>query len=1030
MAKSTLRPTRAAKRTARPAAKVVGRNAAKPATRPPTKTNPAAPSRSVSRAKVAAKRALKQAAKPITKPVTKRAARPVVKQPAKPVTKPVTPAHARQAMAKSARATPVLSARPSSARPSSARPSAAKPRTAKAGDTSAVAKWVYAFGGGKAEGRAGMRDFLGGKGANLAEMANLGLPVPPGFTIITDVCGYFYAHDKSYPAGLRAQVEAALVEVGRLVGGKTFGDAVNPLLVSVRSGARASMPGMMDTVLNLGLNDITVEALAQQSGDRRFAYDSYRRFIGMYANVVLGLDHQVFEELLDEHKDVHGYMLDTDLDAGDWAELVERYKERVAEEHGTAFPQDAHAQLWGAVGAVFGSWMNQRAITYRRLHAIPESWGTAVTVQAMVFGNRGETSATGVAFTRNPSTGEKRLYGEFLINAQGEDVVAGIRTPQEITEAARQESGSDKPSLERAMPAAFAELTRIYGLLEKHYRDMQDLEFTVEEGRLWMLQTRAGKRTGKAALRIAVELANEGLISRDEAVTRVDPGSLDQLLHPTIDPSAVRKIIATGLPASPGAATGEIVFSSDEAELMKSQGRKVVLVRVETSPEDIHGMHAAEGILTTRGGMTSHAAVVARGMGKPCVSGAGALRVDYAANVLSAGGITLRKGDIITIDGSTGQVLAGRVAMVEPALSGEFTTLMEWADKARRLQVRANADTPNDARVAMRFGAEGIGLCRTEHMFFDAERIRAVREMILAGDEASRRDALGKLLPMQRNDFVELFTIMGGLPVTIRLLDPPLHEFLPHSEAEIAEVAIAMGADPKKLSDRARELEEFNPMLGFRGCRLAIAYPEIAEMQARAIFEAAVEAGRRTGKPVVPEVMVPLIATRKEFELVKAHIDRMAEEVTRETGVAIDYQVGTMIELPRAALKADDIAASAEFFSYGTNDLTQTTFGISRDDAASFLGAYMAKGILPVDPFVSIDREGVGELVRIATERGRRVRKDLKLGICGEHGGDPASIAFCHEVGLDYVSCSPFRVPIARLAAAQAALGRAAASTA
>jgi pyruvate, orthophosphate dikinase len=1001
MAKSTLRRTRVAKKPARPGAKASRTTAAKPAPRPSAKPGPAARPRSASR--------------------TKRAA--------KPAAKPVTPAKARHSKPKSARAAPAASAKPSAAKTRIAKTRIAKARLAKAHGAPAVAKWVYPFGGGKAEGRAGMRDLLGGKGANLAEMANLGLPVPPGFTITTDVCAYFYARDKTYPGELKAQVEAALVAAGRLAGGKTFGDAANPLLVSVRSGARASMPGMMDTVLNLGLNDITVEALARQSGDRRFAYDSYRRFIGMYANVVLGLDHALFEELLDEHKDAHGYMEDTDLDADDWAELVARYKERV-EEEGAPFPQDPHAQLWGAIGAVFGSWMNQRAITYRRLHAIPESWGTAVNVQAMVFGNRGETSATGVAFTRNPSTGEKRLYGEFLINAQGEDVVAGIRTPQEITEVARQESGSDKPSLERAMPAAFAELTRIYGLLEKHYRDMQDLEFTVEEGKLWMLQTRSGKRTGKAALRIAVELANEGLISRDEAVTRVDPGALDQLLHPTIDPGAERKIIATGLPASPGAATGEIVFSSDEAELMKSQGRKVILVRVETSPEDIHGMHAAEGILTTRGGMTSHAAVVARGMGKPCVSGAGALRVDYATNVLSAGGVTLRKGAIITIDGSTGQVLAGRVPMVEPALSGEFATLMEWADKARRLKVRANADTPNDARVAIRFGAEGIGLCRTEHMFFDADRIRAVREMILAGDEASRRAALGKLLPMQRNDFVELFTIMGGLPVTIRLLDPPLHEFLPHTETEIAEVAAAMGADPKKLADRARELEEFNPMLGFRGCRLAIAYPEIAEMQARAIFEAAVEAGRRTGKPVVPEVMVPLIATRKEFDLVKASIDHMAQAVTRETGVAIDYQVGTMIELPRAALLADDIAASAEFFSYGTNDLTQTTFGISRDDAASFLGAYTAKGILPVDPFVSIDREGVGELVRIATERGRRVRKDLKLGICGEHGGDPASIAFCHEVGLDYVSCSPFRVPIARLAAAQAALGKAAASTA
>jgi len=911
-------------------------------------------------------------------------------------------------------------------KPSLSKPSAIKPAPASA----PAAKWVYAFGGGKAEGRAVMRDLLGGKGANLAEMANLGLPVPPGFTITTEVCSYFYGHDKTYPKALQSEVEAALVAVGKIAGGKTFGNADNPLLVSVRSGARASMPGMMDTVLNLGLNDVTVEALAKNSGDRRFAYDSYRRFITMYGNVVLGLDHHVFEEILDEHKDVNGYMLDTDLDADDWAELVARYKARIEEQRGAPFPQDPHAQLWGAVGAVFGSWMNHRAITYRRLHAIPESWGTAVNVQAMVFGNMGDTSATGVAFTRNPSTGEKRLYGEFLINAQGEDVVAGIRTPQEITEIARQESGSEKPSLEQTMPATFAELSQICGRLEEHYRDMQDLEFTVEQGKLWMLQTRAGKRTGKAALRIAVELANEGLIDRNEAVTRVDPSALDQLLHPTIDPNAHRQVIASGLPASPGAASGEIVFFSDEAELMKTQGRKVILVRIETSPEDIHGMHAAEGILTTRGGMTSHAAVVARGMGKPCVSGAGVIRVDYAANTLTAGGKTLRKGEVITIDGSSGQVLAGKVAMQESALSGEFSTLMGWADKARKLKVRANADTPNDARVAIRFGAEGIGLCRTEHMFFDANRIRAVREMILADDEKSRRAALAKLLPMQRDDFIELFEIMGGLPVTIRLLDPPLHEFLPHTEAEIAEVATAMNADPRKLADRSRGLQEFNPMLGFRGCRLAIVYPEIAEMQARAIFQAAVEAGKRTGKPVVPEVMVPLIATKMEFDLVKARIDAMAKAVSEETEMKLDYQVGTMIELPRAALKAGEIAETAEFFSYGTNDLTQTTFGISRDDAASFLGAYTGLGIFPTDPFVSIDREGVGELVKIATERGRKTRPNLKLGICGEHGGDPASVAFCHEIGLDYVSCSPFRVPIARLAAAQAALGKGTASTA
>jgi pyruvate,orthophosphate dikinase len=799
--------------------------------------------------------------------------------------------------------------------------SATRADAAVKSNPTASQQWVYTFGDGKAEGDAKMRDLLGGKGANLAEMANLGLPVPPGFTITTEVCTYFYANGKSYPPELAAQVTAALTHIGKLTG-KTFGDARDPLLVSVRSGARASMPGMMDTVLNLGLNDQTVETLARKSGDNRFAYDSYRRFITMYSDVVLGLDHHHFEEILDDHKEHKGYVLDTDLDADDWVELVQRYKERVKEELGQDFPQDPDDQLWGAIGAVFGSWMNQRAITYRRLHNIPESWGTAVNVQAMVFGNMGETSATGVAFTRNPSTGEKRLYGEFLVNAQGEDVVAGIRTPQEITEAARKAAHSDKPSMEQAMPKAFAELERIYGLLERHYRDMQDLEFTVEQGKLWMLQTRSGKRTAKAALRIAVELANEGLIGKEEAVTRVDPAALDQLLHPTIDPKAERKVIATGLPASPGAASGEIVFSSDEAETLKAQGHKVILVRIETSPEDIHGMHASEGILTTRGGMTSHAAVVARGMGKPCVSGAGAIRVDYAANTLSAGSVTLKKGDILTIDGSSGQVLAGKVPMLEPELSGEFSTLMGWADAVRKLGVRANADTPTDARVALKFGAEGIGLCRTEHMFFDEGRIRAVREMILSDDEKSRRGALAKLLPMQRADFVDLFEIMQGLPVTIRLLDPPLHEFLPHTQAEIDEVAQAMNADPRKLADRARELHEFNPMLGFRGCRLAIAYPEIAEMQARAIFEAAVEAGKRTKKPVVPEIMVPLIATRVEFDLVKARIDAMAEAVAKDTKVKVDYQVGTMIELPRAALMAGEIAETAEFFSYGTNDPT------------------------------------------------------------------------------------------------------------
>jgi pyruvate,orthophosphate dikinase len=935
-----------------------------------------------------------------------------------------------------AKSKPSVPARAKAAPPATARKalqkSPAKPAPKPPGKTAATkpaaeavksGKWVFTFGDGKAEGKAGLRDLLGGKGANLAEMANLGLPVPPGFTIPTSVCTYFYAHDKSYPKELKAQVEKALDHVGKLAG-KAFGDAKNPLLVSVRSGGRASMPGMMDTVLNLGLNDKTVEALAEMSGDRRFAYDSYRRFITMYSDVVLGFEHHHFEDILDTFKDGQGYSLDTDLTGDDWVDVVGRYKDAVARETGQDFPQDPHAQLWGAIGAVFSSWMNARAVTYRRLHDIPESWGTAVNVQAMVFGNMGETSATGVAFTRNPSTGESKLYGEFLINAQGEDVVAGIRTPQDITEYARQESGSDKASMEVAMPEAFKELTRIYTLLEKHYRDMQDMEFTVEQGKLWMLQTRGGKRTAKAALRIAVELANEGLISKKDAVSRIDPASLDQLLHPTIDPSATRDVIATGLPASPGAAAGEIVFSSDEAAKLQADGRKVILVRIETSPEDIHGMHAAEGILTTRGGMTSHAAVVARGMGKPCVSGCGTIRVDYGRGTMSIGSRTFKTGDVITIDGSLGQVLAGRMPMIEPKLSDEFGTLMGWADSVRKLGVRVNADTPEDARTAIKFGGEGIGLCRTEHMFFEETRIRTVREMILAEDEQARRAALSKLLPMQRADFVELFEIMKGLPVTIRLLDPPLHEFLPHTQAEIEEVARAMNTDPRRLADRARDLAEFNPMLGFRGCRLAIAYPEIAEMQSRAIFEAAVEAEKRTGKAVGLEVMVPLIATKAEFDLVKARIDATAQSVMKETGKKLSYQVGTMIELPRACLMAGDIASTAEFFSFGTNDLTQTTYGISRDDAAGFLGTYIAKGILEIDPFISVDRDGVGELVKIGVARGRKTRPDLKVGICGEHGGDPASVAFCHEIGLDYVSCSPYRVPIARLAAAQAALGK------
>jgi pyruvate,orthophosphate dikinase len=887
-----------------------------------------------------------------------------------------------------------------------------------------MTKRVFSFGDGRAEGDASMRDLLGGKGANLAEMSAIGLPVPPGFTITTETCNRYFADERKFSDGLADEVAAALAKVGAL-SGRTFGAGKSPLLVSVRSGSRASMPGMMDTVLNLGLNDVTVEALAAEANDARFALDSYRRFIQMYGDVVMGVDHDEFSQVLDDAKARGGHEQDTSLSPAEWREVIARYKALIAREAGGEFPQDPHAQLWGAIGAVFGSWKNQRAVTYRRLHSIPESWGTAVNVQAMVFGNMGPTSATGVAFTRNPSTGENALYGEFLVNAQGEDVVAGIRTPQALTEKARLAAGSTEPSLEKLMPKAFAEFREIGRRLERHYGDIQDLEFTVERGKLWMLQARAGKRTTRAAIRIAVEMADEGLITRAQAVARIDPASLDQLLHPTIAPDAVRDVIATGLPASPGAATGEIVFTPDEAETGKALGRDVILVRVETSPEDIHGMHAARGILTARGGMTSHAAVVARGMGKPCVSGAGGLRIDYKTNEMRIGGRVFSRGDVITLDGSSGQVLAGAVQTVQPELSGHFGTLMAWADGLRRMGVRANAETPQDARAARSFGAEGIGLCRTEHMFFDGDRILVMREMILADSEEGRRKALAKLLPMQRQDFVDLFAIMAGYPVTIRLLDPPLHEFLPHTEAEIAEVAASMGVDPEKLRRRTEALREFNPMLGHRGCRLAVSYPEIAEMQARAIFEAAVEAGRIGGKQVVPEVMVPLVGLKRELDFVKARIDAVAAEVGRETGAEFSYLVGTMIELPRAALRADVIAQSAAFFSFGTNDLTQTTFGISRDDAALFLSSYVAKGILERDPFVTLDIEGVGQLIRIASEKGRTARPAIKLGICGEHGGDPASVAFCEKVGLDYVSCSPFRVPIARLAAAQASIERA-----
>ena len=887
-----------------------------------------------------------------------------------------------------------------------------------------MSKWVYAFGDGKADGSAGMKDLLGGKGANLAEMSSLGLPVPPGFTITTEVCAYFHDNGKRYPDALRGQVSEALSQVERLVGA-AFGDSGDPLLVSVRSGARASMPGMMDTVLNLGLNDDTVAGLAGRSGDERFAYDSYRRFIQMYGDVVLGVEHHHFEEILALHKEDRGLDLDTDLTAADWRAVTEAYKAKVLEETGADFPDDPESQVWGAIGAVFGSWTNQRAMTYRRLHGIPDDWGTAVNVQAMVFGNMGEDCATGVAFTRDPSTGENAFYGEYLVNAQGEDVVAGIRTPRHLTVKGKTENNSDMPAMEEVMPAVFKQLDDIRARLETHYRDMQDIEFTVQSGKLYMLQTRGGKRTAPAAIRIAVAMRREGLISKAEAVRRIDPASLDQLLHPTLDPQAAREVIARGLPASPGAACGRIVFSADRAEAAAGDGETVILCRIETSPEDIHGMHAARGILTTRGGMTSHAAVVARGMGRPCVSGAAELRIDDKLGVLRVRDLELKEGDLVTIDGATGEVMRGRVPTVQPELSGDFSTLMGWADEIRSLGIRANADTPSDCRTARGFGAEGIGLCRTEHMFFDAERILAVREMILADTPRQRRQALDKILPMQRRDFVEIFKIMTGLPVTIRLLDPPLHEFLPRGEAELAEVAAVAGVPLDELRARAIKLDEVNPMLGHRGCRLGITYPEIYEMQARAIFEAAAEVAKETGETVDPEIMIPLVSLRRELEILKDLVDRVAKEVMAAHDVTLPYLVGTMIELPRACLTAARIAESAEFFSFGTNDLTQTTFGLSRDDAGNFLGAYEQRGIVEQDPFISLDDEGVGELVEIGATRGRRTRPDIKLGICGEHGGDPASIRFCQKVGLDYVSCSPFRVPIARLAAARAALARA-----
>jgi len=880
-------------------------------------------------------------------------------------------------------------------------------------------KYVYFFGDGKAEGTATMKNLLGGKGANLAEMTNIGIPVPAGFTISTEVCTHYYGNGKRYPEGLKAEVAEHMARTEKVMGA-VFGDRENPLLVSIRSGARVSMPGMMDTVLNLGLNDETIQGLIKQSQNPRFGYDSYRRFIQMYSNVVLGVEGAVLEEILEEKKHAAGVEKDTDLSADELKELVAALKAKVKEVTGSAFPDDPEKQLWGAISAVFNSWDVPRAITYRKLNNISGQWGTAVNVCSMVYGNMGDDCATGVAFTRDPSTGERAFFGEFLVNAQGEDVVAGIRTPQPINKAGHNEAGL--PSMEEVMPEAYSSLVDVYKKLETHYRDMQDIEFTVQKGKLWMLQTRGGKRTAAAAVKIAVDMVSEGLITRDEAIMRVDPAQLDQLLHPMLDPDAPKNVLTKGLPASPGAAYGEVVFSADDAEEAAKLGLKVILVRQETSPEDIHGMHAAQGILTATGGMTSHAAVVARGMGRCCVAGAGELRLDYKMEHFIIGRTVVKKGDIITLDGSTGEVMLGEVPTIEPKLSDDFSTLMEWVDEARRLKVRTNADTPADARQARAFGAEGIGLCRTEHMFFEADRIMAVREMILSDTKAERKKFLDRILPMQRGDFKGLFQEMKGLPVTIRLLDPPLHEFLPQTKRDLQEIAVDMGMSIDDLKHKTESLKEMNPMLGHRGCRLGITYPEIYEMQARAIIEAACELVNDDGYSIVPEIMVPLVGHVKELAYIKERIVKVIDAVIKEKGCELKYLIGTMIELPRAALTADAIAKEAEFFSFGTNDLTQTTLGLSRDDSGQFLPYYVEKGIYNCDPFVAIDQNGVGQLIKMGVDRGRETRPDIKLGICGEHGGDPSSVEFCHNVGLDYVSCSPYRVPIARLAAAQAAL--------
>ena len=880
-------------------------------------------------------------------------------------------------------------------------------------------KWVYNFGAGNAEGDASHKNLLGGKGANLAEMNNIGIPVPPGLTITTEVCNYYYDNSQEYPKELDDQLNVALKNIEKITG-MLFGDPKRPLLLSVRSGARASMPGMMDTVLNLGLNDDTVEGLATESGDERFAYDSYRRFIQMYGDVVLEIDSLEFEEIIENQKEIDHITLDTEVTAQSWKVICKNFKDLVKEKTGNVFPQEPVKQLWGAISAVFNSWMNQRAITYRKLNDIPQSWGTAVNVQAMVFGNMGEDCCTGVAFTRNPSTGENSYYGEYLINAQGEDVVAGIRTPQNLTIKEKEEQNSDALSMEESIPQIYQELVSIFEKLEAHYLDMQDIEFTVQKNKLWILQTRSGKRTTTAAVKIAVEMQKKGLISKEIAVSRIDALGLDQLLHPTLDPKAEKLIIARGLPASPGAASGKVVFNSEEAVEMSKNGEEVILVRMETSPEDIHGMHAAKGILTSRGGMTSHAAVVARGMGRACVAGAGDILIDHENNMFSVGDVTVHSGEVITIDGSLGEVIKGDVPTIMPELSKDFSELMEWADQIRSLKIRSNAETPIDVKTALEFGAEGIGLCRTEHMFFDNERILAVREMIFSDSEKDRRKALEKIFPMQKNDFVEIFKLMKELPVTIRLLDPPLHEFLPKEEEELKELANMLNKDMSYVRSRSLQLEEQNPMLGHRGCRLGVTFPEIYEMQVKSIFESSIEVSKSINIEIKPEIMIPLIISEKEFIYFKKLVENTAMNIKEKYGDTPKYLLGTMVELPRAALNAESIASHADFFSFGTNDLTQTTLGISRDDCAKFLPDYIENNILDNDPFISIDESGVGKLVSNAVKDGLKTNKEIKLGICGEHGGDPKSIDFFHNIGLDYVSCSPYRVPIARLAAAQA----------